>query len=160
MEKIDTFLNQLKTEKMEAIITSPELQEKIDYVLGKAQGYIPYSAIKARLEKQPADLQKEIVNSEEFNNYSLDYVLGNTQKDKIPFPRSSYRVSQLDQPTKGFVLNSEAFRELALNYVLANGQESKISLSAAKKRIELLPEELRVEMMANPKVQATYPGIV
>lgn len=159
MEKFDNSLNQLKTEKMETITISPDLQEKIDYVLGKGQGYIMYSSVKARLDKQPAKIQTEILASEEFNKYCLDYVAGKTQKESINFLTSSKRLTQLEQSSKEFVVNSEEFKKLVLNFVLAKGQGKKISLYEAQKRIEFIPQELRPVTLANPEVMAAYPGI-
>lgn len=157
MENID-FLNKKNSEMKTT--NSHELQKKIDYVLGKSQGYIMYPGIKIRLEKQTSEIQKEILASEEFNKYCLDYVLGKTQTELISFSGSSYRLNQLDQLTRKSVIISKEFKELVLNYVLVKGQDNKISLSEAKKRLELIPEELQNEIRANPEVLSAYPDIV
>jgi hypothetical protein len=156
MENID-FLNK-KNSEMKTMI-APGLQEKIDYVLGKAQGYILYPAIKVRLEKQSEEIREEILSSEEFNKYCLDYVLGETKKGEISFSATAFRLSQLEQSTREFVLKNEEFKKSALHYLLAKGQ-NKISLSEARKRMELIPEELRAEIAADPEVLSAYPDIV
>ncbi len=110
-------------------------QNKVDYILGKKEGYITYSAINARLKNLSEEEQLDILENNEFIKYSLDYVLGKTQSEPITLSAVQFRLGQVNQKIRENIIKDEEFIKYSKDYVLGKTQSEPLTLSAVLSRL-------------------------
>ena len=140
---------------------SPQLQEKIDYILGKNQESISGSGMKNRFKSMPENLKADILKNHEFQQALIDYIIAKKEDEKISTSAIASRInSTLPEEIKLQILKNNEVQQAMVDNVIAKDQPEKISLNAAKGRLSKLPVEVQQDIANNPEVLAAFPEIL